>query len=193
MEKRHFFAYMARMKLIRRWSLRRNTREENDAEHSLQVAMIAHALAVIRNTRYGGHVDEGRVVTLAVYHEAAEVITGDLASPIKYFNPGIRDAFKEIEALASKKLLTYLPEDMRGAYEPILSQTGEEEAWTLVKAADKISAYVKCVEEGGYGNDEFRQAQRQLRSAVEAFHLPEAEDFMREFAPSYALPLDALN
>ena len=193
MEKRHFFAYMARMKLIRRWSLRRNTREENDAEHSLQVAMIAHALAELRNTRYVGHVDSGRVMTLAAYHEAAEVITGDLASPIKYFNPGIRDAFKEIEALASKKLLTYLPEDMRGKYEPILSQRGEEEAWTLVKAADKISAYVKCVEEGGYGNDEFRQAQRQLRSAVEAFHLPEAEDFMREFAPSYALPLDALN
>ena len=189
----HFFAYMARMKLIRRWSLRRNTREENDAEHSLQVAMIAHALAVIRNTRYGGHVNCDRVVTLAAYHEAAEVITGDLASPIKYFNPGIRDAFKEIEGIASEKLLTYLPEDMRGAYEPLLMPQGEEEEWKLVRAADKISAYVKCVEEGGYGNDEFREAEKQLRGAVATFGLPEAEDFMRQFAPSFALPLDALN
>jgi len=189
----HFYAYMARMKYVKRWNLRRNTREENDQEHSLQVAMIAHALAVIRNKRYGGSVDMEKVMLLAVYHEAPEVITGDVATPIKYFNPGIKDAFKDIERLASEKLLEYLPDDLRDEYRPLLLPDESAPEWRLVKAADRISAYLKCVEEEGYGNAEFAAAKQNIARSIEQLGVPEAEDFMREFAPSFALPLDALN
>ena len=189
----HFYAYMARMKWIKRWGLRRNTRDENDQEHSLQVAMIAHALAILRNDRYGGCVDIGRVLELAVYHEAPEVITGDLASPIKYFNAGIRDAFQDIERMASRQLLEYLPEDFQARFESILFPDIQSQEWRLVKAADKISAYVKCVEELGFGNDEFVRAEVNLRADIESLGMPEVSDFMSTFVPSFALPLDALN
>lgn len=189
----HFYAYMARMKLIERWSLRRNTRRENDQEHSLQVTMIAHALAHYRNTRYGGNLDLEKVLLYAVYHEAAEVITGDLASPIKYFNPGIRDAYKSIEHMASQKLLDYLPPDFQETFEKLLFPDEESLEWKIVKAADRISAYVKCLEEYAFGNHEFLTAQENIRASISAMNLPEAEDFMREFAPSFLLPLDALN
>ena len=189
----HFYAYMARMKLIKRWGLRHNTREENDQEHSLQVTMIAHALAMYKNRRYGGNVDVEKVLLYALYHEAAEVITGDLASPIKYFNPGIRDAYKEIERMASEKLLEYLPEDMKEDFRALLFPDEESCEWRIVKAADRISAYVKCLEEYGYGNREFLTAQENIRASVSQMNMPEAEDFMREFAPSFMLPLDALN
>ncbi|MDO4546731.1 MAG: 5'-deoxynucleotidase [Clostridia bacterium] len=189
----HFYAYMARMKHIKRWGLRRNTREENDQEHSLMVAMIAHALAVLRNTRYAGSVDAGKVVTLAIYHEASEVITGDLASPIKYFNPGIKTAFKSIEQIANEKLLSYLPEDQRKHYGQLLFPDTRTEEYKLVKAADKISAYLKCVEELSYGNEEFRPAMNSLLDDIEKLDLPEVVDFMAEYAPSFSLTLDALN
>ncbi len=189
----HFYAYMARMKLIKRWGLRHNTREENDQEHSLQVTMIAHALAMYKNRRYGGSVDVEKVLLYALYHEAAEVITGDLASPIKYFNPGIRDAYKEIERMASEKLLEYLPEDMKEDFRALLFPDEESYEWRIVKAADRISAYVKCLEEYGYGNREFLTAQENIRASISQMNMPEAEDFMREFAPSFMLPLDALN
>lgn len=189
----HFFAYMARMRLIRRWSLMRNTMEENDAEHTMIVSMIAHGLAVMRNERYGGNIDANKVATMALYHEAPEVITGDLPTPIKYFNPAIRDSFKEIEALATEQLMSYLPADMKSAYEPLLKPDETSEEWKLVKAADRLSAYIKCLEESGYRNDEFRQAQVNTLLAIHEMKVPEAEDFLREFAPSFALPLDALN
>ena len=189
----HFYAYMARMKLIKRWGLRHNTREENDQEHSLQVTMIAHALAMYKNRRYGGNVDVEKVLLYALYHEAAEVITGDLASPIKYFNPGIRDAYKEIERMASEKLLDYLPADFQEDFRELLFPDEESYEWRIVKAADRISAYVKCLEEYGYGNREFLTAQENVRASVSQMNMPEAEDFMREFAPSFMLPLDALN
>lgn len=189
----HFYAYMARMKYVKRWNLRRNTREENDQEHSLQVAMIAHALAVIRRKRYGGEVDMEKVMLLAVYHEAPEVITGDVATPIKYFNPGVKDAFKDIERIASEKLLSYLPADLREEYEPWLLPDESSPEWRLVKAADRISAYLKCIEEEGYGNAEFSAAKQSIAKSIETMNVPEAEDFLREFAPSFALPLDALN
>ena len=189
----HFYAYMARMKFIKRWGLRRNTREENDQEHSLQVAMIAHALCMLRNARYGGQVDPGKAVILAVYHEAAEVITGDLASPIKYFNPGIRQAYKDIERLAGEKLISYLPQDLREDYRPLLFPEQDSLEWRIVKAADKISAYLKCLEELGYGNDEFVKAEKAILSEIQANPLPEVQDFMGEFAPSFALTLDVLN
>ena len=189
----HFYAYMARMKLIRRWSLQRNTREENDQEHSLQVAIISHALALIANRRYGGKLDMEKVMLLAVYHEAPEVITGDVATPIKYFNPGIRDAFRDIERMASEKLLEYLPEDLRETYVPLLLPDESAPEWRIVKAADRISAYLKCLEEEGYGNGEFLAAKQNIAASIEALGMPEVDDFMREFAPSFRLPLDALN
>ena len=189
----HFYAYMARMKLIRRWSLRRNTREENDQEHSLQVAMISHALAVIRNTRYGGSIDIEKVMLLAVYPEAPEVITGDVATPIKYFNPKIKNSFKAIERMASEQLLAYLPEDLRSEYEPLLLPDENTDEWKLVKAADKISAYLKCLEEEGYGNQEFMAAKQNIEASIRALGLPEVNDFMDQFAPSFMLPLDGLN
>jgi len=189
----HFYAYMARMKLIRRWSLQRNTRDENDQEHSLQVAMIAHALGVIRRTRYHGAVDMEKLVLLAVYHEAPEVITGDMATPIKYFNPGIKDAYKAIEQIAARKLLEYIPEDLRPSYRPLLLPDTECAEWRLVKAADKLSAYLKCLEEEGAGNREFAAAKQTIRAAIDAMDLPEARDFLDDFAPSFLLPLDALN
>lgn len=193
MSKSHFFAYMARMRLIKRWSLRRSTIEENDQEHSLQVAMIAHALAVIGKRRLFRVYDEELLLKLAIYHEAAEVITGDLASPIKYFNPGISKAFKDIERLATNKLMGYLPEDLRSEFEPILFPNEKCGEWKLVKAADKICAYLKCVEELSLGNREFATAENDIREALTALNLPEVDEFMREFAPSFSMPLDQLD
>ena len=189
----HFYAYMARMRLIRRWNLQRNTRDENDQEHSLQVAMISHALALIRNRRYGGTLDMEKVMLLAVYHEAPEVITGDLATPIKYFNPNIKDAFKSIEHMAAQKLLEYLPEDLREDYAPLLLPDETAPEWKIVKAADRICAYLKCLEEEGYGNADFSAARKNIEASIVALGMPEVDDFMRQFAPSFSLPLDALN
>ena len=189
----HFYAYMGRMKLIRRWSLMRNFQPENDAEHSLQVAMIAHALGVLRKERYKGSVDMEKLVLLAVYHEAPEVITGDLPSPIKYFNPGIKDSYKSIERLASEKLLGYLPEDLRPSYEKLLLPDADTPELKLVKAADKLSAYLKCLEEEGAGNAEFTAAKESLYRDILSLELPEAEDLLAEFAPSFKVPVDALN
>ena len=193
MSKSHFYAYMARMRLIKRWSLRRSIIEENDQEHSLQVAMIAHALAVIGKRRLFRVYDEEALLKLAIYHEAAEVITGDLASPIKYFNPGISKAFKEIERLASEKLIGYLPEDLRPEFEPLLFPDESSGEWKLVKAADKICAYLKCVEELSLGNREFATAESDIRQALASLNMPEVDEFMREFAPSFSKALDQLD
>ena len=188
----HFFAYMARMKLIRRWSLMRNTQPENDAEHSLQVAMIAHGLAVIARDRYGRKVDPEHVVTLAVYHDASEVLTGDLPTPVKYHSEEMRDAFREVEGLAGARLRAMLPEDMQPAFAPYL-EAEKDEDYRLVKAADRLSAYVKCLEEQRAGNHEFDAAGENILASIRAMQLPEVEDFMREFIPSFSMTLDELN
>ncbi|MDD4797155.1 MAG: 5'-deoxynucleotidase [Eubacteriales bacterium] len=188
----HFFAYMARMKNIFRWSLMRNTRPENIQEHSQQVAMIAHALGVIRNQLYGGSVDLEKVLALAVYHEAGEVITGDLPTPIKYFNPKISDAYREIEAYACEKLLCMLPTELHAVYQPLLLQTPSPER-ALVKAADRISAYAKCMEELRAGNTEFERAAASVKQTIDALDLPEVTYFMKTFLPSFELTLDELN
>ena len=187
----HFFAYVSRLRFIQRWALMRNTAQENVQEHSHQVAVLAHALAVIRNEKFGGNVDAGQVAVAALYHDASEILTGDMPTPIKYDNPDIKKADKEVEAMAEKKLLHMLPEELQSAYAPVITgQSGEIEE--LVKAADKLSAYIKCVEEMKAGNNEFREAAAQTRKALDAYELPEVAYFMETFMESFSLTLDEL-
>ena len=187
----HFFAYISRMRFIQRWALMRNTAQENVQEHSHQVAVLAHALAVIRNEKFGGSVDAGAVAVAALYHDASEILTGDMPTPIKYFNTGIQKAYKEVEAVAEQKLVDMLPEELRGAYAPVLT-VRDEEIEKIVKAADKLSAYIKCVEELKAGNNEFREAAAQTKRALEAYEMPEVAYFMDTFMESFALTLDEL-
>ena len=188
----HFFAYLGRMKYIIRWGLMRNTQPENIQEHSQQVAMIGHALAVIKNKRFDGAVSPDRVATLAVFHEASEVITGDLATPIKYFNPEIKRAYKDIELIALEKLHSMLPAEFQEDYRPLLFQQAGEER-RIVKAADKISAYLKCLEELKAGNKEFEKATQAIKNDLNALGMPEVNYFLEKFAPSFSLTLDELN
>ena len=187
----HFFAYVSRMRFIQRWALMRNTAPENVQEHSHQVAVLAHALAVIRNEKFGGSIDPGLAAAAALYHDASEILTGDMPTPIKYGNPAIQSAYKDVEAVAERKLLAMLPEELRGAYAPVLTAVDPEVA-RLVKAADKLSAYIKCVEELKAGNAEFREAAAQTRKALEGYGLPEAEYFLETFMDSFSLTLDEL-
>ena len=189
--KSHFFAYISRMRFIQRWALMRNTAPENVQEHSHQVAVLAHALAVIRNEKFGGTVDPGAVAVAALYHDASEILTGDMPTPIKYDNPAIRTAYKDVEAVAEHKLLNMLPEELRGVYAPILT-VEDPEIEALVKAADKLSAYIKCVEELKAGNNEFREAAAQTRKALESYGMPEVESFLETFMDSFSLTLDEL-
>ena len=188
--KSHFFAYISRMRFIQRWALMRNTAPENVQEHSHQVAVLAHALAVIRNERFGGRVDAGAVAAAALYHDASEILTGDMPTPIKYDNPAIRKAYKDVEAVAEQKLLHMLPQEFQPVYAPILHPDVETEQ--LVKAADKLSAYIKCVEELKAENNEFREAAAQTRTALESYGLPEVAYFLETFLPSFSLTLDEL-
>lgn len=189
--KSHFFAYISRMRYISRWALMRNTAPENVQEHSHQVAVLAHALAVIRNQVFGGHADPGAVAVAALYHDASEIITGDLPTPIKYYNPAIQTAYREVETVANDKLVSLLPPVLRPTYEDILRE-GNGEVRALVKAADKLSAYIKCVEEVKAGNTEFREAARQLRRTLESYGLPEVGYFLDTFMDSFSLTLDEL-
>lgn len=189
--KSHFFAYVSRMRFIQRWALMRNTAPENVQEHSHQVAVLAHALAVIRNEKFGGAVDPGAVAAAALYHDASEILTGDMPTPIKYDNPAIRAAYKDVEAVANQKLLGLLPPELRAVYAPILAES-DPEVRQIVKAADKLSAYLKCMEELKAGNAEFRQAAAQTRRALEGYGLPEVNYFLETFADSFSLSLDEL-
>ena len=189
--KSHFFAYIFRMRFIQRWALMRNTAPENVQEHSHQVAVLAHALAVIRNEKFGGSMDAGAVAVAALYHDASEILTGDMPTPIKYDNPAIRKAYKDVEAVAERKLLDMVPAELQRAYEPVLTGPGGD-VERLVKAADKLSAYIKCVEELKAGNLEFREAAAQTRAALEAYDLPEVAYFLDTFMDSFSLTLDQL-
>ena len=188
----HFFAYLSRLKFIRRWGLMRSTQQENDAEHSLQAAMIAHGIALMGKQRYGREVNPEHVLALAVYHDATEVITGDLPTPVKYHSPELRASYKQLEGLAAGKLLSMLPESMRGEYGAYFAE-GDDYAHQVVKAADRISAYTKCMEEKRSGNHEFDAAGENVLRAIDQIALPEVQDFMKEFVPSFALTLDELN
>lgn len=191
----HFFAKLSRMKYIDRWGLMHNTRKENLAEHSFETAMIAHALAVLRNERFGGHVSPERAALLALFHDASEIITGDLPTPVKYYNGMLREAYAQVEEVARNRLLALLPADLQPVYKPLLDEgksgTPEDrELFPLIKAADKLSALIKCVEERRMGNMEFSKAEISLREAVRKMSLPEVDCFMEEFLPSYSLTID---
>ena len=189
----NFFAFISRMRYISRWGLMRNTFRENIQEHSHMVAVIAHALAVIRRDVYGGEIDPGLAAAAALYHDAPEILTGDLPTPVKYYNPEIRDAYKQVEEISAQKLLSMLPEDLRPAYAPLLREDCGAELQAVVKAADKLSAYIKCVEELKAGNTEFKQAEEQTRAILEQSTLPEVGYFMEHFMPAFGLTLDELH
>ncbi|GHU71908.1 5'-deoxynucleotidase [Clostridia bacterium] len=189
----HFFAYLSRMRHIRRWSLMRNSMPENDLEHAALTAILAHALAIIRRDQFGGTIDPDHCAAVALYHDASEVITGDMATPIKYFNPGIAAAYKEIERASQEKLLSMLPEPMAATYREMIQPDTSSECWRLIKAADSLAAYLKCVEELSAGNEEFRKAADATLNKIQQNTLPEVAIFLKDYAPSFGLALDELN
>ena len=186
-----FFAYIARMRYIGRWGLMRNTVQENIQEHSHMVAVLAHALAVIRRDKFGGTVDPGHVAAVALYHDATEIFTGDLPTPVKYANPDIQAAYKAIEQNAADRLTATLPEELRPSFAGLLTET-DPQVTDLVKAADKLSAYLKCLEELKAGNLEFQSAANQTLEALNEYDLPELTYFMEHFLPAFQLTLDEL-
>lgn len=187
----NFFAYMARMKYITRWSLMRNSVSENIQEHSHMVAVLAHALAVIRRDVFGGKADPEACACAALFHDATEIFTGDLPTPIKYFDPEIRSAYHRVEDAAAEKLLGLLPEELRGAYEPLFREE-DEEVRAMVKAADKLAAYLKCREELAAGNSEFADAEKETLALLRAMEMPEVDWFLTNFAGAFGLTLDGL-
>jgi len=190
----HFFAMLSRMKHINRWGLMRNTSSENLCEHSYDVAVLAHALALIKNKRLGGQVNADRAAVLALFHDASEILTGDMPTPIKYYNPSIRREYKQIEKVANQKLLSLLPPDLREEYAPAFDGDSEDaEIRRIIKAADKLSALIKCLQEQTMGNREFDSAARSQRAQLDEMNLPEVNIFMEEFLPGYLLTLDEIN
>lgn len=188
----NFFAYLSRMRYIQRWALMRNTFQENIQEHSHQVAVLAHALAVIGREKFGSTVDPGQAAVAGLYHDAPEILTGDLPTPVKYDNPAIKDAYKAVESVAADKLLSMLPQELRGSFAPYVREELNPELLRIVKAADKLSAYLKCVEEVKAGNNEFKQAARQTREALNRMEMPELDYFLKYFLPGFELTLDEL-
>ena len=189
--KSHFFAYISRMRYIPRWALMRNSFSENVQEHSHMVAVLAHALAVIRNEVFGGNIDAGQVAVYALYHDATEIITGDMPTPIKYYNPEIKNSYKKVERVAADKLISLLPEALRDTYRPVLYEQ-DEDIRRLVKAADKLSAYIKCIEELKAGNHEFKRAAEQTYRALADMRLPELDYFLAHCLDSFSMTLDEL-
>lgn len=189
----NFYAYLSRMKLIKRWSLMRNIQEENIAEHSHQVAVLAHALAEIDNTYFAAHHDAGHIALLALYHDAGEVIIGDLPTPVKYYNPEIKLSYGQIENIAKNKLLAFLPDELTTAYQELFFVDEESSDYQLVKAADKLSAYIKCIEEESAGNNEFRQARLSIAADLEKYRDNKAVNwFMDNCLEAFSKTLDEL-
>lgn len=192
----NFYATIARMKYIERWALMRNTSAENLSEHSLEVSMIAHALCIIGNKRYNKNLSAEKAAMIGIYHDASEIITGDMPTPVKYYNKSIKEAFKSLEDEANESLLNQLPEDLRSEYHSIFFKTDAYSyEWKMVKAADKISAMIKCMEEEKTGNREFVKAKEAIGKALEkmALEFPEVRDFIDEFLPAFSKTLDELN
>ncbi len=189
----HFFAYISRLRWIRRWGLMRNAIEENVATHSWEVATLAHALALIRNRHFGGQVNADRIAAAALYHDATEVITGDMPTPVKYHSKVMREAFGDIEHKAEGELLALLPEDLRADFAPYVQESKlPAEDKELIKAADRLSAWLKCQAEIRAGNSEYEPAASQIKARLDEDGLREVAYFMDVFAPSYDKPLDNL-
>ena len=194
MTQSHFFAHLARMKLIQRWPLMRSVSTENISEHSLQVAFVAHALAVIKNKQFDGNLNPEHIALLGMYHDTSEVLTGDLPTPVKYYNPDIANEYKKIEAAAEQRLLSMLPEEFQEDFAPFLiSGEASKEEQSIVKQADTICAYLKCLEELSAGNHEFEQAKRRLEETLSQRASPEMDYFLTTFAPSFELSLDEIS
>lgn len=191
----HFFAYLSRMKLIDRWSLMRCVRRENVQEHSLQVAMVAHALAVIKNKYFGGKLSPDTVALYAIFHDATEVLTGDLPTPVKYYNAEIRGAYKEIEDHSTEQLLKLLPQELRDEYRPFLKGTpSDDETLAIIKAADNLCAYIKCLEELAAGNNEFSRARKTIEEKINKLSSrKEVAYFLEHFIPGFSLTLDEIS
>lgn len=188
----NFFAYISRMKYIGRWSLMRNSLPENIQEHSHMVAVIAHALGIIRRDVFGIECNPEECAAAALYHDCSEILTGDLPTPIKYHSDEIRDSYKQLESLACSKLLDTLPEEIRASFEPLVDGEAAERLHDVIKAADKLSAYIKCIEERRAGNDEFLSAEKQTRAILDANPMPEVKYFLDNFIPAFELTLDEL-
>ena len=188
----NFFGMLSRMKYINRWGLMRNNINENIAEHSLQVAIIAHGLAVIGNKRFGRNLNAEHIAMMGIMHDTTEIITGDLPTPIKYYAPEIRDSYKKVEEVATNQLINELPEEMRKVYRTILKEEQNEE-WKYVKAADRLSAYIKCIEESKMGNTDFVNAQNSIKKSIDEMKMPEIAFFIEKFLPSYSITLDEIN
>ena len=189
----NFCAMMSRMKYIDRWALMRNSCTENICEHSLEVAMIAHMLCVIGNKRFGKSLDASKAALIGMYHDTTEIITGDMPTPVKYYNDTIQTVFHKIEDAAAETLLSMIPEDLREEfYSLYFKQEEDAYLWRLVKAADKFSALIKCMEEKKAGNKEFDSAFKSTKASIAAMELPEADCFMEEFIPAYNKNLDEL-
>lgn len=186
-----FFAFISRMKLIDRWGLMRSSLKENVAEHSLEVAWVAHALAVIENKFFGGDFDPCRVGMAGAYHETGEVITGDMPTPIKYFSPEINTAYKKVEKVAETRILNTLPSELLAEFRPLVQPEGKEKQ--LVKCADKITAYIKCVEETAAGNAEFNKALKSIEKELDGFEFKSVKYFIDTFVGAYKLTLDELS
>ena len=186
-----FFAYLFRMRHIARWALMRNTRRENVEEHSYEAAVLAHALAVIGRDVFGRDLNPDAIAVAALFHDAPEIITGDMPTPVKYHNPSLQNAYKQVEAAAQDKLLSMLPEELAPAYTPLVRESNEQ-VRRYVKAADKLSAYIKCVDELKAGNAEFKKAAEQTLAALKEMDMEELEWFMEKFLPAFSLTLDEL-
>ncbi len=194
MVRSHFFAHLARMKLIQRWPLMRSVSTENISEHSLQVAFVAHALAIIKNKKFGGHVNPERIALLGMYHDTSEVLTGDLPTPVKYYNHEIAKEYKKIEAAAEDKLLSMLPEEFQEDFAPFLvSKMTNPDDQKIVKQADCLCAYLKCLEELSAGNHEYAQAKKRLDKTLKERESPEMRYFLDTFAKSFELSLDEIS
>ncbi|MCA2016813.1 5'-deoxynucleotidase [Vibrio tritonius] len=194
MKESHFFAHLARMKLIQRWPLMRSISKENISEHSLQVAFVAHALAVIKNKKFGGKLNPERIAIKAMYHDSSEVLTGDLPTPVKYYNSEIAKEYKKIEAAAEKRLLSMLPEELQDDFAPfLLSDSADPEDAAVVKQADCICAYLKCLEELSAGNQEYALAKKRLDVTLKERYTEEMDYFLHTFAPSFELTLDEIS
>lgn len=189
--KSNYYAVLSRMKNIYRWGLMRNTRRESLSEHSFEVAVIAHALATINNKRLGGNVNAERCATVALFHDTSEIITGDMPTPVKYYNKEIRDAYKKIEKIADEELIAMLPEDMREEFSKLYNP--DEQVLKIVKAADRISGLIKCIEETEMGNKEFVSAKHSIEKSVKDLKMPEVDIFLKEFIDGFKLTLDEQN